>query len=147
MKRFKFRFAVVSKQRSVLLEVATGVLVAARQARARVAQGRAAVWAEWQALRADVPTVGATFNAHFELLRHRVLQSKAAEVAAIDAQLAAADAEIETARVAVTEAHRALKAMQLLEERDREKWRVESRREEQNEADERNAQRFGRKNR
>lgn len=144
MKRFRFRFAAVVKQRSAHLDAATTALSVERRKRLELEQQRAGLVDEWAAIRAGGPTVGVEFNAHFELLRHRSVQAKYAAITALDGRLKDADTAIETARLAVTEAHRELKAMQKLEERDRAHWLKESRREEQKEADERNAQRFGR---
>ncbi|MCA9540544.1 MAG: flagellar FliJ family protein, partial [Myxococcales bacterium] len=59
-------------------------------------------------------------------------------------QLAQLDAEFEAAQAKVAAAWRALRAIEVLEERDRAAWKLEMGRAEQQEADERNAQRFGR---
>ncbi len=85
-----------------------------------------------------------TFEAHQEVIRQHHIQAVRQEIARREVQLTRLDEEREKTRLEVAEAHRALKAMDILEEHDREEWVQEAKRAEQAESDERTAQRFER---
>lgn len=144
MRRFVFRFDAVKRQREAMLDAAKGGLaeLAARHARAaeHLADRRAAL----AATAADGPRAGEGFDPRRERIRQLHLQALRDEITRAADALTRLDAELNAAREKVAEAHRRLRAIEVLEERDREQWRADVTREEQKAADERSAQRFGR---
>lgn len=143
MKRFLFRFEAVLKQRNAILDQRTLQLAEVERKRALAVE---ILTQRRQSLTANLAAPsesGRSFDPHRELIRQRYLQRLRTEIAGREQQLLNIDAERETARVAVTEAHRGVRAMELLEGRDREEWAADARRAEEREADEQNAQRHG----
>ena len=144
MRRFKFRFEAVRTQRAALYDAAAAALaeVIARHALAVDLLTRRRQ--ELDAHAAEGPSPGRALHPERERLRQLHLaglrdeiQRRAQIVARMEEALAAARAE-------VTAAHRALRAVELLEERARAAWRLDLKRAEQSQNDERSAQRFGR---
>lgn len=144
MKRFEFRFEAVRKQRDAMLDQAKGRLgeVIGRHALAvELLEARRAELAE---LAAQTARPGQPIDPRRALLRQRHLHGLREEIGRRERQLESLQKVVDEARAAVAEAHHALRAIEVLEERDREAWVQETLREEQKEADERSAQRFGR---
>lgn len=141
MKKFVFRFEVVERHRNLLLDDRTAALAEAlrkrRVAEDLLAQRRAAL----ATLQAAGPAAGEPFDARRELIRQRYLFTLRAEIARREQQLALIDEEIAEARAAVAEAHRAVRAMELLRARDEAAWRAELRRHEDKQTDEHNGRR------
>jgi len=142
VRRFKFRFEAVKKQRSALLDAAQAAL-------AMVLRRHELATRLLEERRAHVETLSTrgptgAFDPHAELVRQRHLQAVRLEIGRRETQLERLDEELNEARESVAGAHRELRAMEILEERDRDVWKAEARRLEQLEADERNAQRFER---
>lgn len=144
MKRFEFRFEAVRKQRDAMLDQAKGKLgeVIGRYTLAvdLLAERRQSL----SLLASHTPQPGQPIDPRRALLRQRHLQALRDEIGRREHQLEALQKAVDEARAEVAKAHHALQAIEVLEERDREAWRDEMRREEQKEADERSAQRFGR---
>lgn len=142
VRRFVFRFEAVKRQRDAMLDVAKGEL-------AEVVQ-RHALAVELLAEKREALTVMAAgrqsgaFDPRLERVRQLHLHALRDEISRREAQLVELDAALGEVRGKVAEAHRRLRAIEVLEERDREEWKLETAREEQQEADERSAQRFGR---
>lgn len=142
MRRFVFRFEAVKRQRDAMLDVAKGEL-------AEVVQRHTLAVELLAEKRTALTTIAAGrqrggFDPRLERVRQLHLHALRDEIARREAQLAELDAALGEARGKVAEAHRRLRAIEVLEERDREQWKLETAREEQQEADERSAQRFGR---
>ncbi len=144
MKRFEFRFEAVRKQREALLDLAKGKLgeVIGRHTLAveLITERRASL----DRVASQSARPGQPFDPRLALLRETHLKALRDEIARREHQLEALQKAIDEARAAVAEAHHGLRAIEVLEERDRELWKQEMLREEQKEADERSAQRFGR---
>lgn len=144
MRRFRFRFEAVKKQRSAMLDAAKGrlgeVMNRYNLAVELLAERRQALLT----VAGATPSAGRTFDPARDLIRQRHLQALRDEIKRREHQLTLVERELQKMREEVGAAHRALKAIEVLEERDIEEWRQETIREEQQEADERNAQRFGR---
>ncbi|MCA9558873.1 MAG: flagellar export protein FliJ [Myxococcales bacterium] len=144
MKRFTFRFAAVLKQRTALLDQAKAELGDA------IARCNLAVdiltrrRQDLATLAAQAPTPGQPFDPQREVVRQRHLGALRQELERRQQMVERLEAIVDAAREKVAETHRGLRAIELLEERDREAWKAEARRLEQQENDERNAQRFGR---
>jgi len=141
VRRFMFRFEAVLKQRNAVLDQRTLELAEVERKRAMALD---LLTRRRQSLATHVATSGVArgrFEPHRELIRQRYLQRLRAEIGRRELQLETIGEEHETARVAVTEAHRGVRAMELLEERDRTLWAAEVRRAEERENDEQNAQR------
>lgn len=144
MKRFEFRFEAVRKQRDALLDQAKSRLAEVVGRHTLAVELLTERRADLTRLAAGGPRPGAPLDPGRELIRQRHLQHLRDEIARRERQLEPLQKAVDEARAAVAEAHHALRAIEKLEERDREAWRLETRREEQKEADERSAQRFGR---
>lgn len=144
MKRFEFRFEAVRMQREAMLDLAKGKLgeVIGRYTLAvdLIAERRASL--ALVAGHTDRP--GQPIDPRRALLRQNHLQALRDEIKRREHQLESLQKAVDEARAEVAKAHHALRAIEVLEERDREAWKEETRREEQQEADERSAQRFGR---
>lgn len=144
MKRFEFRFEAVRKQREAMLDLAKGKL--------GEVIGRYTLAVELLAERREsliliaghTPRAGEPIDPRLALLRQRHLHALREEITRREHQLESLQKAIDEARAEVARAHHALRAIEVLEERDREAWKLETLREEQKEADERSAQRFGR---
>jgi flagellar export protein FliJ len=138
MKKFTFRFEAVERQRGVLLDTRTAELAEAQRKR-RMAEGLLAQRRETLAAAQRGP--GVPFDARQELIRQRYLHALRQEIARREQQLRLIDAEIDEARNRVTQAHRDLRAIELLRERDHDEWRADVRRAEGAEIDEHNSNR------
>lgn len=144
MKRFEFRFEAVRKQREAMLDLAKGRLgeVIGRYTLAvELLDERRQTLA---LLAAHTPAPGQPIDPRRALLRQRHLHALRGEIERREQQLESLQTAVDEARAAVAEAHHAHEAIKVLETRDREAWKQETLREEQREADERSAQRFGR---
>ncbi len=142
MRRFKFRFEAVKKQRSALLEVAQGAMGEVQRRHTLATDLLAQRREHLATLGAQSPT--GAFNPQKETIRQHHLQATRLEITRRATQVERLEEELNAARQKVAEAHRALKAMEIIEERDLEAWKAEAKRLEQVEVDERNAQRFER---
>jgi|LauGreDrversion4_2_1035121.scaffolds.fasta_scaffold344602_2 flagellar biosynthesis chaperone FliJ len=144
MKRFKFRLAAVRDQRQVVLDQKLArkaeVLAELEQALAERAQLEQLYI---QTLHGG-PKVGERFNAQVETWRQLQLFSLREELMLRDRELVKIRERLEQAQREVTEAHTDLKAMEILERKDREAWQHEYKIYEQKETDEVNTTRFGR---
>lgn len=144
MKRFKFRLAAVKNQRQVILDqkLAIKAEILAELSRAR-AERQALEYAYIQTLHSGFK-VGESFNAQVETWRQLQLFALREEMSAKDRQIIEINQRLDFAQSEVTEAHRNVKAMELLEEKDRKAWRHEYKIHQQKETDEINTTRFGR---
>lgn len=144
MKRFKFRLTAVKNQRQVILDqklaIKAELLAELNRARAeRLALEQAYI----QTLHSG-PKVGESFNSQVETWRQLQLFALREEMSVKDREIMEINQRLEAAQLEVTEAHRNLKAMELLEEKDRKAWRHEYKIHQQKETDEINTSRFGR---
>jgi flagellar export protein FliJ len=142
MRRFRFRFQAVKVQRGALLD-------AARQSLAEVLRRRQLAVDLMTQRRQELAGLAArgpagVFDVHREALRQRRVQTLHQELERRQAQLGRLEEEVAVAREKVAEAHRGLRAMEIIEERDRAEWLAEAQRMEQSESDERASQQFGR---
>lgn len=142
MKRFIFRFEAVHKQRGALYDAAAAELadVLARHSLAVDLLTRR---------RQDLDALatqgaGRSFDPATERLRQLHLAGLRDEIARRQQLVTRMEEALSAARVKVTEAHRAVRAVELLEEKERAVWLLEMKRAEQAENDERSALRFGR---
>jgi len=142
MRRFRFRFEAVLKQRVVLLDAARSEfaeilgrhtfserLLGERRANLDAALGR--------------DEEGPIDPGH-EMVRQRHIYTVREEVKRREYQLIQLEERLEAARLTVTEAHRELRAIEILEERDRETWAQEMKREEEKISDDLVGSRSGR---
>lgn len=140
VKKFRFRFEAVQRQRSAVLDAATAemaeVMTRRELAASLLAERRHAL----DTLTAEGPRPGRPFDPRHEMVRQRHLGALREEIRRREVQVKRLDEVLAEARAKVAEAHRALRAIEILEERDRDAWRAEARKEEQREIDERNAQ-------
>lgn len=144
MKKFAFRFAAVLRQREIVLD----------QKRADLSEvERKRVMAEdlltqrRQTLNGHLnagPRPNQTFDANAELIRQRFIHTLRQEIRRREQQLELIQQELENARKAVSEAHQALRAIEMLKEKDFEAWKFELKRAEEKQTDETNSQRWGR---
>ncbi len=139
MKKFTFRFEAVERQRAIVLDGRVAELAESQRKR-QLAEQLLAERREGLAA-AGRPDALAAFDARHEVVRQRYLHALRTEIARREQQLALIDREINEARGRVAEAHRALRAIELLRERDLEEWKAELRRAEGREIDEHNANR------
>ena len=144
MKRFKFRFAAVKNQRQVILDQK---LAKKAQALAELNQA----FAEKQHLEQlyqqtlyGGAQVGQLFNAQEETWRQLRLFSLREEIQSAERKITEYEERLNKIQEEVTEAHRDLKAMEVIEEKDRKEWRHEYNVHQQKETDEINTTRFGR---
>ena len=144
MKRFKFRLAAVRDQRQVILDqkLAKKAEALAHLERA-YAERQLLEQRYFQALHGG-PKVGEAFNAQVETWRQLQLFSLREEISAKDIEIQELQVKLDEAQVEVTEAHRDLKAMEVLERKDREAWKHEYKIQQQKETDEINTTRWGR---
>lgn len=142
VRRFVFRFEAVKRQRDAMLDVAKGELAEVVQrhtlATELLAEKRAALAAS------TAGRASGALDPRRERIRQLHLHALRDEIGRRERQLAELEEALAEVRGKVAEAHRRLRAIEVLEERDREAWKLETAREEQQEADERSAQRFGR---
>ncbi|MCK6574678.1 flagellar export protein FliJ [Myxococcota bacterium] len=144
MKKFAFRFAAVLRQREIVLDQKRAVLSEAERKRTMAEE---LLTQRRQALNGQLnggPRPNQSFDANAELVRQRFIHSLRQEIRRREQQLELIMQEVEAARAAVQEAHQALRAIEMLEEKDREAWRFALKRAEEKQTDETNAQRWGR---
>ena len=144
MKRFKFRFTAVKNQRQVILDQKLAKKAAAlaelNQAIAELQHLQGLYVATLQ----GGPAVGELFNAQQETWRQLRLFSLREEIQQQEQLIAQLEERLAEIQEEVTEAHRDLKAMEVIEKKDREVWKKEFRAHQQKETDEINTTRFGR---
>ena len=144
MKRFKFRFAAVKDQRQVILDQKlakkANVLAELNQAHAEKEHLQTLYY---QSLHGGAQ-VGQLFNAQQETWRQLRLFSLREEIEAAERKITSLEEKLAEIQKEVTEAHRDLKAMEVIEEKDKKAWRHEFKVHQQKETDEINTTRFGR---
>ncbi|MEE2787646.1 MAG: flagellar export protein FliJ [Myxococcota bacterium] len=144
MKKFRFRLAPALSARRTILEAIQGELaeVLSRQSLAEelLEQREQAL----KALAAITPKAGQPFDPGNELIRQRHLKQVRDEIERRQHQLSELNRVVDETRDKVAEAFRDVRALEILEEKDREHWKVETRRDEQKESDDFGAQRHGR---
>ena len=144
MKKFKFRLSAALKARNVALDAAKTELadVSGRHALAeKLLQSRRE---DLMALVQSDHEPGRSLDAYRELLRQRHQHQVREEIGRREHIVIKLIEEMDEARQKVADAYREVRALEVLEERDRLEWIEETRREEQKENDEHNSQRFGR---
>jgi len=144
MKKFRFRFQAVLQQREIVLDEKRGVLAEAQRKRALA---ESLLDERRDALAAQLnggPQANTAFVPAAELVRQRYIMSLRQEIRRREQQLTQIDQEVEKARAAVTEAHQALRAIEVLREKDEAEWRFELKRTEERNTDEHNSSRHGR---
>ena len=144
MKRFKFRLAALKGQRQVILDQKLAVKAEVLAELNRAQAERQQLEQRYIQTLHSGPKVGERFNAQVETWRQLQLFALREEMSAKDRQIQEINQRLEEAQRAVTEAHRDLRAMELLEEKDRKAWRHEYKIHQQKETDEINTTRFGR---
>ena len=144
MKKFRFRLAPALSARRTILEAVQGELaeVLSRQSLAEelLEQRHAAL----QAMALVTPKSGQPFDPGSELIRQRHLKQVRDEIERRQHQLSELNKLVDETRDKVAEAFRDVRALEILEEKDREAWQLETRREEQKENDDFSAQRHSR---
>ena len=145
MKRFVFRFAAVLMQRTTLLDVAKAELADALARRNLAVEILTRRRHDLDTLAKSGPRPGQPIDPRHETIRQNHLAALRAEIERRVQLVSRLEQTAEAQRRKVAAALRALKAIEILEERDRDAWKAEVRRLEQQETDERNAQRFGRR--
>ncbi len=144
MKKFAFRFAAVLRQREIVLEqkrVALGEVERKRiMAEELLTQRRTTLDGHL----ASGPRPNMAFDASAELVRQRFIHSLRQEIGRREQQMEMIAQELNTAREAVNAAHQALRAIEMLREKDEAAWRFELKRSEERQTDETNSQRWGR---
>lgn len=144
MKRFKFRFTAVKNQRQVILDQKLAkkaeVLAAINQAIALLQQ----LQGLYQSTLQGGAAVGELFDAQQETWRQLRLFSLREEMEMQERVIEQLYEQLAEVQEEVTEAHRDLKAMEVIEDKDRDAWKHEYRIHQQKETDEINTTRFGR---
>ena len=144
MKKFRFRLAPALAARRTILEAVQGELaeVLSRQSLAEdlLAQRQAAL----QELARETPRAGMPFDPGSELIRQRHLKQVRDEIERRIHQLTELQQVVDQTRDKVAAAFRDVRALEILEDKDRDAWRLETRRHEQKENDDFGAQRHGR---
>ena len=144
MKKFRFRFQAVLQQREIVLDEKRGLLAEAQRKRALA---ESLLDERRDALTAQLnggPQANTAFVPAAELVRQRYIMSLRQEIRRREQQLTQIDQEVEKARTVVTEAHQALRAIEVLREKDEAEWRFEFKRAEERSTDEHNSSRHGR---
>ena len=144
MRRFKFRFAAVEDQRQVILDQKLARKAEVLAQRNRVLSEIAHLEAMYQQTLHGGAQVGETFNAQVESWRQLRLFSLREEIKAKHNELEKIDEMLAQVQAEVTEAHRDLKAMEVLRKKDKKQWQHEFKVFQQKETDEINTTRFGR---
>jgi flagellar export protein FliJ len=144
MKRFKFRFAAVKNQRQVILDQKlakkANVLAELNQAHAE----KEHLQNLYQQTLHGGAQVGQLFNAQEETWRQLRLFSLREEIQTADRKISQLEEKLAEIQEEVTEAHRDLKAMEVIEKKDKKNWQHEFKVHQQKETDEINTTRFGR---
>lgn len=144
MKRFKFRFAAVKDQRQVILDQKL-----AKKAEALAELNQALAEKDhlqnlYQQTLYGGAQVGQLFNAQEETWRQLRLFSLREEIQSADQKIVELENKLAEIQEEVTEAHRDLKAMEVIEDKDKKTWQHEFKVHQQKETDEINTTRFGR---
>ena len=145
MKRFRFRFTAVLDQRQVILDQKLALKAEVLAERDRVLQERAHLEAMYQQTLVGGAKVGEIFNAQAETWRQLRLFSLREEMTLKERELERIDKRLDEIQQEVTEAHRDLKAMEIIKDKDLKKWKHEFHVHQQKETDEINTTRFGRR--
>lgn len=144
MKRFRFRFTAVQNQRQVILDQTlakkAAVLAELNQAIAELHH----LQSLYQGALHGGAAVGELFDAQQETWRQLRLFSLREEIQQQELIIKEIEERLARVQEEVTEAHRDLKAMEVIEKKDREAWKKEFRAHQQKETDEINTTRFGR---
>jgi flagellar biosynthesis chaperone FliJ len=144
MKRFRFRFTAVLDQRQVILDQKLALKAEVLAERDRVLQERAHLEAMYQQTLVGGAKVGEIFNAQAETWRQLRLFSLREEMTLKERELEKIDERLDEIQREVTEAHRNLKAMEIIKDKDFKKWKHEFNIHQQKETDEINTTRFSR---
>ncbi len=144
MKKFVFSLNAVKNQREIILDQKLAIKAKIIAERDMLIQARAQLEALYQQTLSGGPTIGQSFNPQFETLRQLRLFSLRDEMKLKDQAIAMVDHRLALAQDEVTEAHKNVRAMEILEEKARDEWAEEYRKEEQKNTDEINMQRYGR---
>ena len=144
MKRFRFRLEAALKHRDVILDNAKVELNEVSQ-RLNLAEELLSERQDTLRTLAQRPQhVGASLDPGAELIKQRHMHVLRDEVSRREKQVQHLTRVREERRLKVIEAHRDLKALEILKERDRAQWLEEARKQEQKETDDRNSARYGR---
>jgi len=144
MKKFEFRLAAALMARNADLELKQGELANVNQ---RLALGQELLetrQVEFKQIASAGPRQGAGFDPALELQRQRHLDHVRNEVETRRELVRQLEGERDEAQAKVAQAYRDVRALEILEEKDRAAWLLEFKREEQKMADDRNSQRHGR---
>jgi flagellar export protein FliJ len=144
MRRFKFRFAAVENQRQVILDQKLARKAEILAERNRVLSEIAHLEALYQQTLHGGAQVGETFNAQVESWRQLRLFALREEIKVKHNELERIDKVLAQVQAEVTEAHRDLKAMEVIRKKDKKHWQHEFKVFQQKETDEINTTRFGR---
>ena len=144
MKKFTFRFKAVEHQRQVILDQKLALKAEVLAERNRILNERAHLEALYHQSLASGAKVGETFNAQVETWRQLRLFSLREEIKLKERELEEIERRLEEIQHEVTEAHKDLKAMEVIRDRDKKEWRHEYKIQMQKETDEINTTRFGR---
>ena len=144
MKKFKFRLAAALRARNTILEARQAELANVNSRLTLAQELREQRAGEFATLTQAGPTIGAAMDPGRELQRQRHLDHVRNEVDRRLEIVRQLEEEFETVQASVAEAYREVRALEILEERDRKAWLEENKREEQKLVDDRNSQRHGR---
>ena len=144
MKRFQFRFTAVKHQRQVILDQKLAKKAAVLSELNQAIAERQHLEGLYNATLTGGAAVGELFDAQKETWRQLRLFSLREEITSAEQKIIELQQKLEEVQQEVTEAHRDLKAMEVIEDKDKEAWRKEFRRHQQKETDEINTTRFGR---
>ena len=144
MKRFKFRFTAVKNQRKVILDQKLAKKAAALAELNQAMADLQHLQGLYHTTLQGGPAVGELFNAQQETWRQLRLFSLREEIQQQEQLIVQLEERLAEIQEEVTEAHRDLKAMEVIEDKDREAWKKEFRAHQQKETDEINTTRFGR---
>jgi hypothetical protein len=144
MKKFVFPLHAVKTQREIILDQKLAIKAKIIAERDLLLQNRMQLEALYQQTLHGGPQVGQAFNSQYETWRQLRLFSLRDEIKLKDQAIAMVDHRLELAQQEVSEAHKNMRAMEILEEKARDTWEDEYRKEEQKNTDEINMQRFGR---
>lgn len=144
MKRFRFRFTAVKNQRQVILDQKLAKKAAVLAELNQAIAERQHLEGLYEATLRGGPAVGELFNSQRETWRQLRLFSLREEITGSEQKIALLEKRLAEVQEEVTEAHRDLKAMEVIEKKDKEAWRHEFRIHQQKETDEINTTRYGR---
>ena len=144
MKKFNFRFKAVENQRQVILDQKLALKAEVLAEKNRILNERAHLEALYLQSLSSGAKVGDTFNAQVETWRQLRLFSLREEIKLKERELEQIEEHLDEVQKEVTEAHKDLKAMEVLRNRDHDAWRHEYKVQMQKETDEINTTRFGR---